>query len=152
MDVFEDRPVLGSGADGFSLARLEFTKDPRAASHAHGFIPQNMADLGLIGLLVSRGADRCLAVAAARTVGFPLRRQGRAGPDWTEERLLLIGLALVVVAYGFQSSIDWTWFIPGPTVAAIVAAGFVAGRGPLASVGEAEPAPPDRGQPAIRCG
>ena len=145
-DVFRDRPLVGSGADGFSLARLEFNKDPRAATHAHGFIPQNMADLGLIGLLISLALIAAWLIAAGRTVGVRTGR-GQIGPDWTEERIVLTGLALVAVAYGLQSSIDWTWFIPGPTVAALAAAGFVAGRGPLAPVGETEPerAPPTVG-------
>jgi len=140
-DVFKDKPVLGSGADGFSLARLEFNRDPRAATHAHGFIPQNMADLGLLGLFTALALIAAWLLAAGRTVGARLQR-GQIGPDWTEERILLTTLALVAVAYGLQSSIDWTWFIPGPTVAALAAAGFVAGRGPLAPVGEAEPERP----------
>lgn len=139
-DVFKDRPLLGRGADGFSLARLEFNKDPRAASHAHGFIPQTMADLGLVGLFTSLALVLAWLLAAGRTVGVRLRR-GQVGPDWTEERIVLTGLALVAVAFGIQSAIDWTWFIPGPTVAALAAAGFVAGRGPLAAVGESEPEP-----------
>ncbi len=152
MDVFRDRPLLGSGADGFSLARLEFSKDPRAGTHAHGFIPQNMADLGLLGLFASLALIGAWLLAAGRTVGVRLRR-GQIGPDWTEERILLTGLALVAVAYGFQALIDWTWFIPGPTVAAMAAAGFVAGRGPLPAVGEAEAerAPPaDGGRDRVR--
>jgi tetratricopeptide (TPR) repeat protein len=36
-----------------------------------------------------------------------------------------------------QSFLDWTWFIPAPAVMMLVAAGFVAGRGPLGSA-EAE--------------
>ena len=138
LDVFKDQPLLGRGADGFTLARLEYREDPRAASHAHGYIPQTMADLGLLGLMVALALLAAWLAAAGRTLGVRLRR-GQIGPDWTSERMALTGLALTTVAYGFQSAIDWTWFIPGPTVAALAAAGFVAGRGPLAPVGEAEP-------------
>ena len=89
--------------------------------------------------------------AAGRTLGVRLRT-GQVGPDWTAERIALTALALTAVAYGFQSAIDWTWFIPGPTVAALAAAGFVAGRGPLAPVGEAEPPRAARGRAdATRC-
>jgi tetratricopeptide (TPR) repeat protein len=38
-------------------------------------------------------------------------------------------LALAAVVYASQSAIDWTWFVPGPTVMAIAVAGYVAGRG-----------------------
>ena len=65
-DVFKDRPVLGRGADGFTLARLEYREDPRAASHAHGFLPQTMADLGPGG--------------AVRLAGPPGRVAGGRGP------------------------------------------------------------------------
>ena len=133
--VFEDRPVLGSGADGFTLARLQYRTDPRAASHAHGFIPQTMADLGLLGTLVVLALLVAWAVAALRAVG--LRRRGAPRAPWTQEQIVLTGLGLCVVAYGLQSTIDWTWFIPGPTVAALAAAGFLAGRGPFTARDEA---------------
>ncbi len=44
-----------------------------------------------------------------------------------------MALALITVVFGLQSAIDWTWFIPGPAAMALVAAGFVAGRGPLSA-------------------
>ncbi len=37
----------------------------------------------------------------------------------------------MVVAFGVSSAIDWTWFVPGVAVPALVAAGWLAGRGPL---------------------
>jgi cytochrome c-type biogenesis protein CcmH/NrfG len=40
-------------------------------------------------------------------------------------------LLVLVVIYGLQSAVDWTWFIPGTTVIALVCAGWLAGRGPL---------------------
>ncbi len=140
IDVFKDRPLLGRGADGFTLARLEYREDPRAASHAHGFLPQTMADLGLVGLLLSLALLAAWLIAAGRTLGVRLRG-GRVGPDWTTERVALTGLGLAAVAYGTQSAVDWTWFIPGPTVAAVAAAGFLAGRGPLPAAGESDPEP-----------
>lgn len=127
--AFKDRPVVGSGADGFSLSRLKYRTDPRSASHAHGFIPQTMADLGLLGLLVVLALLGAWGVAALRSMG--VGRRGSPPAEWTPERIVLTALGLCVMAYGLQSTIDWTWFIPGPTVAALAAAGFLAGRGPL---------------------
>ena len=60
---------------------------------------------------------------------------------------------LVAVVFGIQSVIDWTWFVPGPAVMAIVAAGFVAGRGPvgaLAGAGMATPPPEPREHRLLR--
>lgn len=145
-DVFKDRPVVGSGADGFTLSRLQYRDDPRAASHAHGFIPQTMADLGLIGVLLVLLLLAAWAVAAARAIG--VKRRGAAAAAWTPQRIVLGALGLCVLAYGIQSAIDWTWFIPGPTVAALAAAGFLAGRGPLDDDGDAvAPSPRPSGDP-----
>ena len=44
---------------------------------------------------------------------------------------------LVAVVFGLQSLIDWTWFVPGPAATALVAGGFVAGRGPAAALAPA---------------
>jgi cytochrome c-type biogenesis protein CcmH/NrfG len=55
----------------------------------------------------------------------------------------------VVLEFGVHSTVDWTWFVPANAAAAMLCAGWVAGRGPLAArLGEAvvaaapEPAPP----------
>lgn len=128
LHVFGDHPVVGSGADGFTLAALKYRTDPRAANHAHGFIPQTMADLGVVGLLTALALLVAWAIAAARALEIR-RRGGSDPPAWTAERIVLVALGLSVLAYGFQSTIDWTWFIPGPTVAGVAAAGFLAGRG-----------------------
>jgi hypothetical protein len=146
MDVFKSRPVTGRGADGFTLARLPYRHDPKAANHAHGFVPQTMADLGLLGLLVVIVLLVAWAVAAGRTLG--VRRRGAMGPGWTDERAALTALGLAALAYGLQSAIDWTWFIPGPTVAALMAAGFLAGRGPL--VVQDAPVPATERRPVLR--
>jgi hypothetical protein len=38
-----------------------------------------------------------------------------------------------VLVFGLHSLIDWTWFIPSTAVIALVCAGWLAGRGPLAT-------------------
>jgi hypothetical protein len=47
------------------------------------------------------------------------------------ERAGLITMLAVVVIFGVSSLIDWTWFVPGVGVPALVCAGWLAGRGPL---------------------
>jgi hypothetical protein len=135
--IFDDRPGLGTGSGTFGLARLRYRKDELVSRHAHGYVPQTLADTGLLGL----GATLFLLVAwlaaAARTTGlYPRwRRLGANLPrrDWDGERVALVALTLAALVFGLQSAIDWTWFVPGPAVMALVAAGFVAGRGPLAA-------------------
>ena len=128
--------------------------------HAHGFVPQTLADLGIVGLAVTTLLLLAWLIAAARaTALYPRRLPFRRGDDqplprrdWTGERIALVALALMAVVFGLQSAIDWTWFVPGPAAMALVAAGFVAGRGPAGAAADTaldrtrapltEPAPP----------
>src|SRR5204862_4450823 len=130
--VFSDLPVTGTGAGTGGIARLHDRKDQLVAQHAHGFIAQTAADLGTLGLLAIFALAGAWFVSAARTTGLerhPKRREG-APRHWDADRVGTAALALAALTYAFQSAIDWTWFVPGPTVMAIVIAGYVAGRGP----------------------
>ena len=122
--VFEEEPALGTGAGTFGTARLRYRRDALVARQAHGYVAQTMSDLGLAGLAVSLALLAAWLIAAARAIG--LRRRDRGNP-WTPERVGLAALAASAVAFGVQSLIDWTWFVPGPAVMALAAAGFVAG-------------------------
>ncbi len=137
--IFEERPLLGSGANTFGLARLRYRNDGRAVQHAHGFLAQALSDLGLVGIALALALAVAWLLGAARATGFMTRRAPR--PEWTDERAALVAVALSAVAFGLHSAVDWTWFVPGPSVAALVAAGFVAGRGALPAIG-AEPRSP----------
>ncbi len=144
--VFEDRPAIGLGAGNFQTTRLRHRKDASVTRHAHGFVPQTLADLGVLGVTLSAALLLAWLVAVARATGLHPRRlpfrNGNGGllprRDWDGDRIALVAAALIAVAFGLQSAIDWTWFVPGPTAMALVAAGFVAGRAPL---GEPEPQP-----------
>jgi cytochrome c-type biogenesis protein CcmH/NrfG len=69
-------------------------------------------------------------IAAARPLASRTAWKELAG-DRTAEREGLIALGCVVVAFGVQSAVDWTWFFTGVAVPALVCAGWLAGRGPL---------------------
>jgi O-antigen ligase/polysaccharide polymerase Wzy-like membrane protein len=141
-DAFDERPLDGLGAGSFELARLAHRDGAGGARRAHGFVPQTLSDLGLLGGLAAVILLVAWLVAAARATGLQPRRWWqpmRANrPPWTDERTALVALALAAIVYGVQSATDWTWFVPGLTAMALVAAGFVAGRGPLV---HSEPAP-----------
>jgi len=133
-EVFEQRPVAGAGAGAFDTARLRYRKNELVTTHAHGYVAQTGADLGLLGLAATLALALAWLVAAARTVGVGprvLRRRtgGEGEPEWSGDRVALCTLALVALAFGIHSVVDWTWFVPAPAVMAIAAAGFVAGRG-----------------------
>jgi hypothetical protein len=158
IDVFEDHPAAGAGAGSFTVTSLRYRTTENVSRHAHGYVVQTLADLGLIGLLASLLALGAWLFAALRAIGatprstigqrFLLgdRRVNRdRAPSWTDERIAVTALFLVTLAYGLQSVADWTWFVPGPTAMAMVAAGYVAGRRPPRS-----PADPPESAPASR--
>src|SRR5258707_13950988 len=64
-------------------------------------------------------------LAATSAVG---RRRGLA---YTPERIGLLTMLTVVVVFGVHSFVDWTWFVPGDALVALLCAGWLAGRGPL---------------------
>jgi hypothetical protein len=106
-----------------------------------------MADLGIVGLIVTTLLFLAWTAAALSATDLLPRRWVRpAGDDaplprrdWDGDRIALLALATVPLVFGLQSLLDWTWFIPMPTAMALVAAGFVAGRAPLADLEALEP-------------
>ncbi len=128
--VGEHHLLAGAGAGGFQTASLRYVNSKWAvAAQAHSYVYQTFADLGLVGLAVSLALLVAWGLAAARTVGIRGRRAG-AGHD--AERWGMLTLLAVVVIFGVHSAIDWTWFVPGVAVPALICAGWLAGRGPLA--------------------
>jgi hypothetical protein len=139
LKAFRDNPVVGVGAEGYATVRPFYRQDTLDVRHAHGFVVQTLADLGLVGLALALAALAGWAWAAARATG--LRRRDRGRP-FDPERIGLLTMVTIVVVFGVHSFIDWTWFIPGCTVLALLCAGWVAGRGPID--GAAQRVPPLR--------
>ncbi len=151
--VFDDRPLEGVGAGAFEKARLRHRTDASVTQHAHGWIPQTMADLGLVGLAVTTLLFLAWVMAALSATGLVPRRLLRGGSDatppprrdWDTDRIALVTLALVPLVFGIQSLLDWTWFIQEPAVMALIPAGYLAGLGPLGEGGDrATPAADER--------
>jgi O-Antigen ligase len=129
--VFTHAPFKGVGALGYATARLRYTHDPTPVDHAHSYVVETLADFGVIGLALSLALLAAWAVAAARAIGLRPRAESPLAPTRAVERIGLLTLVCVVVAFGVHSSIDWTWFIPGTALPAILVAGWLAGRGEL---------------------
>jgi hypothetical protein len=149
--------LKGVGELGYGIARLRDTTVPAKSDNAHSYVIQTFADLGLIGV----GLTFALLIAWARAAWRAI--DGRQGwqslPEPARsERIGLIGLLAVVVAFGVQSSLDWTWSFPGVAAPALVAAGWLAGRGPLGAPAARRPrapassGPPARGRPLLPAG
>jgi type II secretory pathway pseudopilin PulG len=148
IQIFEAHPALGAGALGYHTARLRYRTVTIDVHHAHGFVVQTLADLGLVGLLTALALLACWMAAAGRAT-HPLNRKwtglrelrARTMPRWrrvslpyTAERVALLTMLCAVVAFGAHSLVDWTWYVPGNACVALLFAGWLAGRGPLRRV------------------
>ncbi len=155
LQVFNAHPVLGAGAEGYRVASLRYRTAPIEARHAHGFVVQTLADLGVVGLGLALALLLAWMAAAGRPT-HPFNRRwtrsrtpkGRrwAGlPGWrrwtiaarpapySPERIGMLSMLCVVVVFGTHSLVDWTWYVPGNACVALLCAGWLAGRGPLDS-------------------
>lgn len=170
--VFGHEPAIGAGAGAFHTARTRYRIDSVATRHAHGYVVQTLADLGLVGLAISLAAFIAWLLAASRTIGLRprapawLARALRRRPPppapslrarWlalpvTPERTVLVTLVSVVVVFGVHSTIDWTWVVPGTAITALMCAGYVAGRGPVGRIGDSVRGPRWRIRMAIAAG
>jgi tetratricopeptide (TPR) repeat protein len=133
VDVWKQHPVAGAGAGAFAQSQLRFRKQPARAMHAHGYVFQTLADLGLLGLAVSLVALAAWALAARDTLNLRRGRVIGSRADWSPERIALSALGLVAIVFGVHSTLDWTWFVPAVAMTGLFCAGWVAGRGPLAA-------------------
>jgi len=147
--IFADHPAGGVGAGGYATVRKRYrTADP-AVRHAHGYGVQTLADLGLAGLAVSLALLAAWLAAAARATGLRRRDRGR---EYTPERIGLLTLVAIVLVFGVHSFIDWTWFVPANAAVALLAAGWVAGRGPLGRETGAQAGTPSAAPGGLRTG
>jgi hypothetical protein len=86
LEVFQDHPALGAGAGGYRTARLRYRTETLEVRHAHGYIVQTLADLGIVGLLITLALLFTWMAAAGRaTHPFNRRwtswRELRSAPD-----------------------------------------------------------------------
>jgi hypothetical protein len=149
--IFDAHPLLGAGAGGYATARLRYREETLVVRHAHGFVVQTLADLGLVGLILALAVMLTWMAAAGRATHPFNRRWTRwrawrsigsgAQPGWRRlrgseqqayppERIGLLSMMCVVVVFGAHSLVDWTWYVPGNAAVALLCAGWLAGRGP----------------------
>lgn len=133
--VGEHALLKGTGALGYGTAVTRYTNDENTVTHAHSFVIETFADFGLIGIALAAVLLVSWALAVRRTLGlqWPERLrapQAKSAAPADPERTGLLTLLTVVVVFGLHSAIDWTWFIPGTAIPALMCAGWLAGRGP----------------------
>jgi O-Antigen ligase len=151
LEIFKAHPAVGAGAAGYETARLRYRTQPLDVRQAHGYVVQTLADLGILGLLVTLALLFAWMGAAGRpTHPFNRRWRARRSPPslhwrraplaYTPERIGMLTMLCVVIVFGVHSFVDWTWYVPGDACVALLCAGWLAGRGSLAAGNLAAPA------------
>jgi O-Antigen ligase len=97
LDVAADRPVGGSGAGTFALARRRYRENATPVTEPHSVPLQLLSDLGVVGLALA------LAVVVGAVVG--VRRGIRQAPGL--DRAAAAALACLVLAYGVHALVDY---------------------------------------------
>jgi hypothetical protein len=139
LDVGSHALLKGVGELGYGVARLRYTTSTLKTDQAHSYLVQTFADLGIIGVALTLGLLVAWARAAARPLALSRRWNELTAAEVTE-RQGLVAMAIVVVAFGIQSCLDFTFYFPGITIGVLLCAGWLAGRGPLAAhVGRRRP-------------
>jgi cytochrome c-type biogenesis protein CcmH/NrfG len=151
LEIFKAHPVLGAGAAGYETARLRYRTQELDVRQAHGYVVQTLADLGILGLAITLALLVVWMAAAGRsTHPFNRRWKAQRSPPslawqsapaaYTPERIGMLAMLCIVVVFGVHSFADWTWYVPGDALVALLCAGWLAGRGPLAPGNLAAPA------------
>ena len=136
LQIFEAHPALGVGGGGYATARKQYETGTLEVTHAHGYIVQTLADLGLAGIAVTIALLISWMIAAGNAT-HPFNRRWSRG-RWrsidlpcTPERHGLLSMLCIVITFGVHSFVDWTWYVPGTACIALICAGWLAGRGPI---------------------
>lgn len=127
--VGDSAMLKGVGELGFSVARLQHPLNSAQVFQAHSYVFETYADLGIIGLVLSGALLAAWLVAGGRALTSGGRHWATLPADVSAERAGLWTLAAVVLAFGVQGTLDWTWYFTGLSVPALLAAGWLAGRG-----------------------
>lgn len=146
--IHGNHELIGAGAGAYGQLRLQYRANRGVVRHAHGYTSQVLADLGWVGIGLSLLAVIAFLAAAVRVLG--VTRSALRLP-WDAERVGVAALTVIVLVFGIHSAIDWTWYIPGNAVPALLCAGFVVSRATLRErlSGLTEP-PSDGYPPAVR--
>jgi hypothetical protein len=130
LDVGKHALFKGVGASGYGTARLRYTNNGYVSAQAHSYVIETFADLGLLGIAITFALLLAWVRAALRPIA-PATREQALTEDQRDERAGMVALGLIVVGFGIESALDWTWYFPGVSVPVLLCAGWLAGRGPL---------------------
>jgi O-antigen ligase len=110
---FTAHPIIGSGGATFHKYWMHHRPVDVLVYNAHSLELETMAELGVIGLLIVLAAIFAPVWAGVRSRAHPLAA----------------AVTAAYVAFMVESSGDWTWQLPGATLAALACAGAVVNLG-----------------------
>jgi O-antigen ligase len=111
LDTFDQQPIRGIGAGGWSVYWLQRQGNNGFAQDAHSLPLQTMSELGLVGL----------AFLIMLVVGAGMAAEKALGID----RAAAVAPIAVLVAWFAHSLIDWDWQMPAVTLIAFGMAGLL---------------------------
>ena len=111
---FRSAPLGGVGAGNYDTGYYLHRRTTEAITQPHSLELQTLAELGLLGGL--------LLVAFLIPIGLGLRGIARAARHDLLARRLAVAAAGTFTVWLVQTSVDWTYLIPGVTVIALAAA------------------------------
>jgi hypothetical protein len=119
IDAFEAHPFDGIGAGAWEFWWNRHATDSEFVRDTHNLWLENMAELGLPGLLLM-----IAVVGSALWVGFVVRRRARrAGSAGAAAAMLA-----VFIVYLLHASVDWMWESTATTVVALGGVAILAAR------------------------
>jgi hypothetical protein len=131
VDVAADRPVGGSGAGTFALARRRYRESATPVTEPHSVPLQLLADLGVVGLVLGLMVVGAAVVAVRRALGLVSGRDDRGAAA---------ALACLVLAYGAHALVDYDLDFLAVTAPALLALGALLAVGrPRAALGAGVP-------------
>jgi hypothetical protein len=127
-ELFVDRPVGGTGAGTFAVARRPIRRNTTAATEPHNLGLQFLAETGVVGFLLAAGAAGAVIVGVRRAVRRLDADDGAAAA----------ALGVVGATYLVHALIDYDWDFVGVTAPVLVGLGVLvaAGRPALPRVRE----------------
>jgi hypothetical protein len=126
-NVYRVQKFHGVGAGGFGAVQDRARgANPTIVEHAHGWVPQTLADGGWATMSLHIALALTWLLAALRALGAwgPLR--GRRNDP---EHSATAATVAAVVTLAVTAAVDWTWFVPALGLPIALFAGWVAGRG-----------------------
>jgi hypothetical protein len=136
IDEWEHHPVLGGGAGSFEEWWLAHRSFYYAIKNSHSLYIESLAELGVIGLLLTLG----LAIGG---ISVGVRRSLRSSG---EEKVTFAALTAVFAGYSVAAGVDWMWELTAVTVFGLVALALLSTNAAssrslhVAEAGEQQPA------------